>query len=455
MRRRTTAALLLAALLAAPASAASYAERVQQTVLGNGMKLILLEDHKAPVAVLQVWYRVGARNEVAGQTGLSHLLEHMMFKGTKKTGPEEYTRIVQRNGGQSNAFTTADYTTYFATIASDRLEVVAELEADRMANLNINDALFRPERDVVMEERRLRVENNPVSMLFEQLGATAYTVHPYRNPVIGWMNDIGRTRLDDLLRHYRTYYAPNNAFVVAVGDFDAAQLARRLGELFGGIPAGPRVPEVRAVEPPQAGERRLVLKREAELPYVAAAYHVPNLDSADAAALDVLAAVLAGGESARLHRELVYRRRLATHAGADYDYNSRDAGLFRLYAQPLPGRPAAAVERALFAEIERIQLAPPSERELEKARNGAEAEFVFAQDSLFYQALLLGQYEICGDWRRIDGYLPAVRAVSAADISRVALAYLHEDNRTVATLVPLPTGDGRPRPAMPPTGPLH
>lgn len=450
----STAVALCATLASASVEAATYGERVRETVLSNGMKFILLEDHKAPVVVAQFWYRVGLRNERTGTTGLSHLLEHMMFKGTERVKPEEYNSIIQRNGGQTNAFTSRDYTTYFATIASDRVGVVADLEADRMVNLKINDDLYGPERDVVKEERRLRTENNPVGDLFEQLSATAYTAHPYQFPIIGWMADLERSTLDDLLGHYRTYYVPNNAFVVAVGDFDGAQLVADLTRVFGPIAPGESPPSVRSVEPLQRGERRVELRREAELPFVAIAYHVPNLRSADAAALEVLAAVLSGGKSARLYQELVYRRRLARNADADNDYLSVDPGLFSLHAQPLPGKSAAEIEAALLAEVERIKATSASAAELGRAKKGIEARSVFAQDSLFYQALLLGQYEINGDWRRIDEYLPAIRAVTGDDLTRVARFYLDQDNRTVATLVPLPTADKHTATTVMPGGPI-
>lgn len=448
------------AILVSPAVAASvaYRDRVREETLSNGLKMILLEDHKAPVGVVQLWYRVGSRNESSGTTGLSHLLEHMMFRGTKKYGPEEYTRIIQRNGGQSNAFTSNDYTTYFATLASDRIGVVLDLEADRMSNLVITEAQFAPERDVVQEERRLRTDDNPTAALFEQLAATAYAAHPYQQPIIGWMSDIARSTADDLLRHYRTYYVPNNAFLVAVGDFDSEKLLAEARRAFGPTPPGAMPPSVRSLEPVQPGERRVEVVREAELPYVAIAYHVPNLNSADAAALEVLAEVLAGGESARLHNKLVYQGRLARRAGASYEYASVDPNVFVFHAQALPGKTAAAIEQALLAEVESCRTRPPAPRELEKAKNGIEAAFVFSQDSLFYQGLLLGQYEMTGDWRRIDDYLPAIRAVTADDLVRVARFYFDESNRNVATLVPLPPKQGRRAPApMAPggMGPIH
>lgn len=453
-RASGAAALLVALVLAGAAQARPYAERVVEHTLSNGLKLILLEDHKAPVVVFQLYYRVGSRNERLGHTGLSHILEHIMFKGTENVAPEEYSKIIQRNGGRTNAFTSQDNTTYFATMASDRIGVVIDLEADRLANLKVTEEQFLPERDVIMEERRLRVDNDPVAALFEQLNATAYAAHPYEFPIIGWMNDIGQTTLADVLRFHRIHYAPNNAFVVAVGDFDSPALIERIADAFGDIERGPMPPRVRAVEPPQQGARRVELERPAQLPFVAMAHHTPNLDSPDAPALEVLAAILAGGDSARLHDQLVYHGRLARSAGASYDYTSIDPGTFTLYAQPLPGRGAAEVERALAREIDRLRDQPPSARELEKAKNGIESSFVFAQDSLFYQGMLLGEYEVSGGWRRIDAYLPGVRAVTAADVRRVAQVYLAPTNRTTAVLIPNPPIAGGPGEA-PPSGAIH
>ena len=449
------ALLAVAAMYASPAPGASYTERVKETVLRNGLKLILLEDHKAPVVVFQIYYRVGSRNEALGHTGLSHILEHVMFKGTPTVAPEEYSKIIQRNGGRTNAWTTQDSTTYFASLASDRVGVVIDLEADRMTNLKLTDEVFLPERSVIMEERRLRVDNNPSDALFEQLASTAYAAHTYQFPVIGWMSDIGQATVGDALQHYRTYYIPNNAFIVVVGDFDTTALIKQITDAFGDTPIGPPPPAVRAVEPVQHGERRVELRREAQLPYVAMAYHVPNLNSPDAAALEVLGAILSGGESARLHRELVYRQRLAREAGASYDYTSIDPGLFTAYAQPLPGQSEAAVEAALTRELERAAAEPPTAHELEKAKNGIEADFIFGQDSLFYQAMLLGEYEVASGWRRIDEYLPAVRAVTAADVLRVAQAYLRPTNRTTAVLIPDPPVSGPSAPQAHPHGAIN
>lgn len=446
----TAAVVCLSTLSTAVLAARTYTERVSEHVLSNGMKVLLLEDHKAPVGVLQVWYRVGSRNEQIGKTGLSHVLEHMMFKGTEKYGPEEYSRIIQRNGGNENAFTTDDNTTYFATLASDRLGVAIDLEADRMNNLKFDEEQFTAELSVVMEERRLRTDNNPTSALFEELSATAYVAHPYQWPVIGWMNDLRLATRQDALAYYRQHYSPGNAFVVVVGDFDSGKMLATLEETFGAVPPGPPPPQVTAVEPPQSGERRTTLRRQAHLPFVAIAYHVPNLRSSDAYALDVLSAVLAGGKSTRLYQDLVYDRRLARSAGASYSMTSVDPSLFFLYAQPMPGKSTETIERELLAHVERLQTGKVTEREMVKARNGIEAGFILAQDSLFYQGMLLGQYEIASDWKGLDAYLPGIRAVTVDDLRRVALFYLTEDNRTVATLdaLPVPAGASVPLQGM-------
>ncbi len=432
------ALLALAVLLsAAEASATGYAERVFERTLSNGLKLILLEDHKSPVGVVQIYYRVGSRDDLPGKSGRAHLLEHMMFKGTEKTGPEEYSQVVQRNGGRTNAFTSRDRTTYFASIAADRLGVVLDLEADRMQNLVISPDEYDPERLVVTEERRLRVDNQPMGDLFERLYATAFQAHPYRLPIIGWMTDIQQSTARDLRDFYEVYYVPNNAFVVAVGDFEAEALADRLEQAFGAIPAGVMPPTVRSREPTQSGERRVDLRREAQLSMVAIAHHVPNLYSADGAALEVLSQILAGGKSSRLYQKLVYQERVAVFAGSDYNYSALDPNLFTLYSQPLPGNDPAVIERMLLGEIAGLDANPPTDLELERAKNQIEAHYVFAQDSIFYQAMLLGDFEIAGDWRLIDQYLPALRAVTREDLLRVARFYLVPTNRTVATLIPL------------------
>jgi zinc protease len=410
--------------------------RVKESVLDNGLKVLLLEEHKAPVVTVHVWYRVGARNELPGATGLSHFLEHMMFKGTSKVGPGQFSRTVQKNGGRDNAFTSDDYTGYFETFASDRFELALELEADRMRGLLLESKEVESEKKVVMEERRLRTDDDPVSALQEAMGAAAFHVHPYRQPVIGWMSDLQGLTRADLVRHYNTYYVPNNAVLVVVGDFKSDELLPKIRRHFGAIPRGPEPPKVRAVEPAQRGERRLVLKREAELPFVYMGYHVPELKHPDNFALEVLAYILSGGKSARIYKSLVYEKQLALFAGGGYDRESIDPNLFYFYASVMPGKTPEEVERALGAEIERLKNERVPDRELEKAKNQIEAGFLLGQDSVFNLARQLAEYEIVSAWRAWEAYVPGIRAVKPEDLERVARAYLGPDSRTVAVLIP-------------------
>jgi zinc protease len=412
------------------------AAQVQEFVLDNGLKVLLLEDHKSPAVTFQVWYRVGARNEKDGKSGLAHFLEHMMFKGTPSTGPEEYSRIIAKNGGRSNAFTSSDVTVYFATMSREKIGIELELEADRMANALLGEKYFEPEKKVIQEERRLRTEDNPASALGEVASAVAYTVHPYRRPVVGWMQDIQNLVRQDLVDFYKLYYAPNNAFIVLVGDFSAEEMLPKIKTAFGKIPRGPEPPKVNVEEPEQRGERRLIFKKEAELPLVLSFYHAPNLKSPDSFALDLLTVVLAGGKSSRLYHELVYQKRLVRGIDADYSGISVDPAGLSIYAQLLPGIEPARVEREIDRGLEKVKAELISERELQKAKNQVEAAFVFAQDSIFGQAMKIGYYEAVGGWRQMDDYLDGIRKVTREDVRRVARLYLVPDRRTVGTLIP-------------------
>jgi len=440
--RRSFAALIALLVLASARlglAATLYADKVVERTLDNGFRMLLLEDHKAPVAVVQIWYRVGSRNEVPGSTGLSHLLEHMMFKGTTNHGPEEYSQTISRNGGNENAFTADDATTYFATLAADRVQVEVDFEADRMRNLKLDDALFQPERQVVTEERRLRTDNNPIASMFESLNATTFIAHTYRLPTIGWPSDIAAATREDLQAHYDRYYQPNNAFLVAVGDFDSKAFGDMVAERFSPIPRGADPPPVRVKEPPQDGPRRVVVEKPAKLPFVALQYHVPNLHSPDSPALEVLEAVLSNGKSSRLYQELVHKQRVALDAEAGYDRTAIDDKVFTLSAQAQPGVQVERLEHALREQIEAVRKTAPSAEEVTRAKSQIEAAFVFAQDSMFYRALLLGTYEIVGGWKQIDEYLPSIEKVGPADVQRVAAKYLVDTNQTTGTLHPLPT----------------
>lgn len=425
--------LFMLSAITAPLDAA----QVQEHVLDNGLKVLLLEDHKSPAVTFQVWYRVGARNEKDGKSGLAHFLEHMMFKGTPTTGPEEYSRIIAKNGGRTNAFTSSDMTVYFATMSREKIGIEIELEADRMANALLGDKYFEPEKKVIQEERRMRTDDNPISALSEATSAVAYTVHPYRRPVVGWMQDIlGLTR-QDLVDFYKLYYAPNNAYIVMVGDFSTQEMLSKIKAAFGKIPRGPEPPKVSIEEIEQRGERRLVLKKEAELPFVLNFYHAPNLKSADSFALDLLTVVLAGGKSSRLYHDLVYQKRLVRGVDADYSGISIDPAGLSVYAQLLPGIDPATVEREIERGLEKVKSELITARELQKAKNQVEAAFVFAQDSIFGQAMKIGYYEAVGGWRQMDGYLDGIRKVTREDIRRVARQYLVQDRRTVGTLIPI------------------
>jgi zinc protease len=417
-------------------AAAQAAARVVEATLDNGLRVLLVPDRKVPLATVQVWYRVGSRNEGRGLTGLSHFLEHMMFKGTARVGPKEFSRLIQRDGGQDNAFTGYDYTGYYATVPAGRVGQVLELEADRMTNLRLDPREVAAERQVVLEERRSRTEDDPEAALTEELHAAAYRAHPYGQPIIGWETDVERLTVDDLRAHYRTHYVPNNAILVVVGDFEPEPLLAAVRATLGRVPAGPAPPPVRAVEPPQRGERRILVRRPAELPYVMAGYHVPNFRHRDGYALELLDWILSGGKSARLTRGLKYERQVALSVGSSYGRVQADPTLFYVYAGALPGVPIEEVERALEAEIARIQREGVSERELAKARNQAEADFLMSQESTFTLGRVLAQYEVVGGWRLWEAYLPGIRAVTREDIQRVARAYLVQDNRTVAILVP-------------------
>jgi len=433
-------ALVLLLGLAASAPAGTLVDRVFETTLANGLKVLILEEPKAPVVTVQVWYKAGSRNEQTGKTGLAHMLEHMMFKGTPKVGLKQFDLLVTRSGGVSNAVTATDYTAYYEDFAADRVMLGLELEADRMAHLLIEEKELASERQVVIEERRLRIEDQPAGILGQTMRAVAFQANTYRNPAIGWPSDMLAWTREDLVQFYRTYYVPNNAILVVAGAIKKDELLPRIQALFAGIPRQPSPPPVVTKEPPQIGERRIFVRREAELPLLFMVHHVPNLTHPDSFALQVLAYILGGGESARFHQKVVYEKQLASYAGADYNPVHVDPYLFGFNAGPLPGKTAEAVEQALDAEVARLQKEGVTERELQKAKNQIEAEFVFAQDSAHTLAELLGRYESVASWKLLDGFLEGVRKVTAAEVQRVAQQYLVPENRTVAILIPVKPG---------------
>ena len=419
--------------------------KVAEHKLSNGMRALMLRDRRAPSIVFQVWYGVGSRDEPKGKTGIAHMLEHMMFRGTKKWGPKEFSNIVKRNGGTHNAFTSFDYTAYFERIASDRLGLVMELEADRMVNLVLKQEELAPEQKVVMEERRSRTEDSPTGALFEKLRAAAFTKHSYGNPIIGWAKDIDAYSLEDIKDFYRLYYSPNNATAVIVGDFEVDKAIALLEKHFGSIPAQKSfVGRPVLTEPAQSAPRRITLKKEAQLPYVAMAHHAPNWKGEDGPALIMLESILGGGETSRLYQRLVRKDAIALGAGADYTYVSLDPRLFYLYGQPAPGKSAELVENTILDEVSRVIKGGVTKEELERNLHNIEAKTIFAMDSHFYRAMQLGRATIAGDWRLVSGYLPSVAKVTSGDIVRVAKKYLLPSNRTTGTLVPLPPGGAPP-----------
>jgi zinc protease len=430
------AALLVVLLLLPIAAPAGAAEPVVAATLDNGLRVLLLEDHRSPIVSLQMWYRVGSRNEHRGATGIAHFLEHMMFKGTPTHGPRRFAELVEQNGGRHNAFTSRDVTSYFVDIVASRLDLVIELEADRMRNLLLDAREIEAEREVVIEERRTRTEDDPGGFLGEEVSSIAFKAHPYAAPIIGWMDDIRRITPAEIRAFYDTYYVPNNAMLVAVGDFDARATLETVRRRFGGIARGAEPPPLRAVEPPQNGERRVIVQRPAQLPIVYLAYHVPDHRSDDATALELLSTVLAGGRASRLHRGLVQERHLALDAGGDYSYFSLDPNLFWFWATPLPGQTPETLETELLAEMERLKTEPVSAEELARARNQIEAAFVFADDSVHRRTSLLARFELVGGYALKERFLDRIRAVTADDLMRVARTYFPPDRKNVGILLP-------------------
>ncbi len=409
---------------------------LHEEVLANGLKVLALKVPDAPLAVFQIWYRAGSVNEQVGQTGLSHLLEHMMFKGTHKHGSKTFSKIIKRAGGIDNAGTSKDYVFYYQKLAPDRLHLSIELEADRMRNLIMDPDETLAEKDVVMEERRMRYEDDPQNLVYEEVVATAFNNHPYRWPVIGWMSDLKEITRDDLWRYYRTNYVPNNALIVVAGDIRVDSLMKKIKEEFGRIPAGGDIKSMKVDEPEQRGEKRVFVKKEAELPYILCAYKAPNILHEDSAALEVLATLLSGGKSARIYKSLINEQQIALSAGAGYSSLHKYPFLFYLYGTALPGRSIDEVEKALYEEVDKIKKNAPDDREIQKAKNQIEAEFIMGKDSVFFQAEMLGMFELIGSWRLEDKYLEGIRQVHAEDVQRVAQKYLVADKRTVGILIP-------------------
>ena len=442
--------LLIAACSGTPPVLAAAAF---ETTLPNGLKIIVRDDPRAPTVAHMVWYRAGSIDEVNGTTGVAHVLEHMMFKGTARVKPGEFSRRVAAAGGRDNAFTSRDYTAYFQQVHKSKLELVMRLEADRMANLKQDDAEFAKEIKVVMEERRLRTDDQPRALLNETLMATAFKAHPYRTPVVGWMRDLETLKGADARQWYRSWYAPNNAVLIVTGDARAEDVVR-LAKKYYGVHKPKALPERKAQdEPPQAGIRRINLKAPAELPYLVMAWRAPRMQDVekddDAHALEVLAGVLDGHEGARLSRNLVRETRVASQAGAGYDNTARGPVLFTLEGVPAEGRTLLELEEALRGEIRRIAADGVTPEELTRVKAQVVAAQVYKRDSIFGQAMEIAQFEMSGlSHKQIDRALEKIRAVTVDQVRAVAARYFGDDTLTVATLTPLPLPQ-KPRPAPP------
>jgi zinc protease len=422
-------------ILAGPPSwaAARQGLPVRQDSLANGLKILVCEKRDAPVVSVQIWYRVGSRNERPGRTGISHLLEHMMFKGGE--GPEQFNDAIQKRGGRANAFTSEDCTCYHEEVSRDHWEEALKLEARRMSDLRFDSLEFETERMVVLEERRLG-ENSPSRMLSEELEAAAYRHHPYRWPVIGYYQDISSIALADLREHYRSFYRPDNAVCVIVGDVDARRAMDAVARHFGPIPRPDgKAGDLRVAEPAQSGPRRTTLKRPSRTPLLYAAYHTVPIGHPDGYALDILASILSDGESSRLYRRLVRERGVAAYAGC-YNQIRIDPALFTFYAAPAQGRSPSELEEALLSELDGIRAGGVSDLELRKAKNQIEAQLVSSRQKASGLARQLGSAHTMLSWRHLDGYLDNVRTVGNQDIIRVASRYLVQENLTVAVLDP-------------------
>lgn len=438
-----------------PLLASTY--QVHEFKLENGLKLIVKEDHRAPIVVSQVWYKIGNSYENEGKTGLSHLLEHMMFKGTQKYPAGEFSRIMDVQGATENAFTGSDYTAYFQTLEKTRLPISFELEADRMRNLVLTEAEFVKERAVVVEERSTRTEDNPSNFFYEQFSATAYQISPYRNPIIGWMSDIENMKLSDLQHWYEQWYAPNNAIVVVVGDVDPQAVLELATQHFGPLKPSQLTPPVHRPEPEQQGIKRITVKRPAKLPSLLMGYkvpalpHIPSGQEWEVYALEVLSYLLDGGDSARLNRYLVRDQQVASFISAGYDSGERLPSLFTFSATPAEGKTIEQVEKSLREQIALLQTQLVKPEELARVKTLLRASEVYERDSLFYQGMKIGLLETSGlSWSLSEQYLTRIAEVTAEQIQTVAQKYLIDDFLTVGILEPLPlTTESKSPPSKP------
>jgi zinc protease len=422
---------------------------VHEYNLSNGLKLLVKEDHRAPVVVSQVWYKVGASSEHNGITGLSHVLEHMMFKGTKNVKPGEFSKIIKENGGRDNAFTGRDYTAYFQLLEKSRLKVSFELEADRMRNLTLPEKEFKKEVEVVKEERRMRTDDKPRALTYEQFNSVAYDNSPYQNPTIGWMNDLDNMQVADLRKWYQMWYAPNNATVVVVGDVKPDEVYELAKKYFGPLKSE-ELPDLKPrKERAQIGPREVTIRVPAEVPYLMMGYKVPVLNTAktdwEPYALEVLAGVLSGSRSSRLPNTLIRDQQIAVNADVGYDLQSKFDEMFVFDATPAQGQTVESVKKALLDQIDLIKKEKISKAELNRVKAQVIADDVYQKDSVFYQAMVLGMLETTGlSYKLADEYVDKIKAITPEQVQQVAQKYFIKNHLTVAVLDPQSMGQDKP-----------
>jgi predicted Zn-dependent peptidase len=409
---------------------------VQEATLPNGLRVRLLANHDTPVVSLYTFFQVGSRNERPGITGISHLFEHMMFNGAKKYGPKMFDRVLESNGGRSNAYTSTDMTVYYEDFAAEALETVLDLESDRMRSLRINDEALTSERQVVMEERRVRVDNDITGTMDEELGTLVWKAHAYRWPVIGWMKDIENITRKDCEQYFRTYYAPNNAVLYICGAIDPKKTLALVRRYYGDIPKGPKPEPVVNAEPEQKGERRAQVRHPAQSPAVMMAFRGPSAREEDTFILDIIQYALTKGEGSRLVKKLVYDTQLAISVMVDWGWRV-DPGAIIIYLELKPDSDPAKVEQALYAELARVASEGLTERELQKAKNNLRADHLRELATNTGRAHAMGHYEaLLGSWR--DGLsLPSLYAAATNEqVKAVAAKYFNPDRRSVVTLLP-------------------
>ncbi len=421
---------------------------IEQKTLKNGLKVIVQEDHRAPVVVSQVWYRAGSLDEVNGKTGVAHVLEHMMFKGTKKVPAGMFSRQIAAAGGKENAFTSKDYTCYFQQLEKSRLPLSFKLEADRMANLQITDAEFAKEIEVVKEERRWRTEDKPQSRVNEQFESSVYRAHPYGRPVVGFMNDLENMTAEDAREWYRTWYAPNNATVVVVGDVKAQEVFALAEKTFGQLKAKPLPVRKPQVEPAQIGERRAIVKAPAKLPYFVMGFHTPALKNGEAYseqdwepyALEVLSSILSGNDASRLNQKLVREQAIALEIDTGYDSTNRgQTSTFEVAASPSDGVSHADLVKAIWTQIEDVKNKGVTAAELHRVKAAVIAADVYKRDSMFYQGMQIGQLETMRyPLSLLQNNAARVQAVTSEQVQAVAKKYLVPDQMTLVSLDPQP-----------------